>query len=326
MMALAHWSAGVGEDLDGDGGDWESCSSSSSCPRSRTSLSAIQESPLRRQRNPWSTTLSIRPASQPTDSSCQRPTSTQIDWAERRGTNKPDDRGAQGLLDEIVNDAGEAPGTRGTTAGAGAPGNGHDPVGPSTAGFSQPVPCPPGVRGLFQSWCRGSQLLSSTSTLVRTFARSGRDQRVPLQLEPHLKRQDEAYGKKTAAIDHLPPPSLTETPPVPHAWPDVRMMDASNPSQSPNLADLLTSLSSNEDASRKMAAFKLQSLINDPSFAEHFVVSGGLPRLRALILESTGNTLAYSLASFARLLEVDQGWEAVNSRVVEKARERLYDA
>lgn len=98
------------------------------------------------------------------------------------------------------------------------------------------------------------------------------------------------------------------------------MMDPHNPTQSPNLADLLTNLSSSEDASRKMAAFKLQSLINDPSFAEHFVLAGGLPRLRALILESSGNTLAYSLASFARLLEVDQGWEAVNDAVVERAR------
>jgi engulfment/cell motility protein 1 len=100
-------------------------------------------------------------------------------------------------------------------------------------------------------------------------------------------------------------------------------MDPSNPTQSPNLSDLLTGLSSREDASRKMAAFKLQSLINDPSFAEHFVLNGGLPRLRSLILGSSGNTLAYSLASFARLLEVDQGWEAVNEPVVEKARKNL---
>lgn len=97
-------------------------------------------------------------------------------------------------------------------------------------------------------------------------------------------------------------------------------MDPNNPTQSPNLADLLTGLSSPEDASRKMAAFKLQSLINDPGYAEHFVLSGGLSRLRTLVLESSGNTLAYSLASFARLLEVDQGWEAVNDRVVEKVK------
>lgn len=101
-------------------------------------------------------------------------------------------------------------------------------------------------------------------------------------------------------------------------------MDIPNQAQSPNLSNLLTGLFSHEDASRKMAAFKLQSLINDPSFAEHFVVSGGLPRLRSLILESNGNTLAYSLASFARLLEVDQGWEAVNDQVVEKARRPPY--
>ena len=123
-------------------------------------------------------------------------------------------------------------------------------------------------------------------------------------------------------ISLLPCPSLTCTSLVPpaHAWSGLTRMDPNNPTQSPNLADLLTSLSSQEDGSRKMAAFKLQSLINDPSFAEHFVIAGGLPRLRTLILESSGNTLAYSLASFARLLEVDQGWEAVNDSVVEKAR------
>jgi engulfment and cell motility protein 1 len=103
-----------------------------------------------------------------------------------------------------------------------------------------------------------------------------------------------------------------------HVWSDILRMDPNNPSNTPNLPDLLTSLSSHADASRKMAAFKLQTLINDPSFAEHFVHAGGLLPLRTLILETSGNTLAYSLSSFARLLEVDQGWEAVDKQVVEK--------
>ncbi|KAK7900708.1 hypothetical protein LTR67_002992 [Exophiala xenobiotica] len=126
------------------------------------------------------------------------------------------------------------------------------------------------------------------------------------------------HAQEISQIYLLPPPALTSTLPLPHAhvWPERARMDPSNPTQSPNLSDLLTGLSSREDASRKMAAFKLQSLINDPSFAEHFVLNGGLPRLRSLVLGSSGNTLAYSLASFARLLEVDQGWEAVNGPVV----------
>lgn len=129
-------------------------------------------------------------------------------------------------------------------------------------------------------------------------------------------------GEEISPVYLLPVAPLTYPPPLPttHVWSDNTGMDPNNAAQSPNLADLLTSLSSDEDASRKMAAFKLQSLINDPSFAEHFVLAGGLPLLRTLILESTGNTLAYSLASFARLLEVDQGWEAVDDKVVEKAR------
>ncbi len=94
-----------------------------------------------------------------------------------------------------------------------------------------------------------------------------------------------------------------------------------NPSQTPNASDLLRNLGSNDDPTRKMAAFKLQSLINDPSFAEVFVGQGGLPKLRLLVLESSGNTLSYGLASFARLLDVDQGWEVVDTAVVEKVVE-----
>ena len=95
-------------------------------------------------------------------------------------------------------------------------------------------------------------------------------------------------------------------------------MEGNSPSSTPNVSELLKALGSRDDPVRKMAAFKLQSLINDPSFAEMFVAQGGLPKLRLLVLESTGNTLAYGLASFARLLDVDQGWEAVDKAVVEK--------
>ena len=98
-------------------------------------------------------------------------------------------------------------------------------------------------------------------------------------------------------------------------------MDPNNPIQTPNVSQLLKSLGGSDDPTRKMAAFKLQTLINDPSFAEHFVQQGGLPKLRLLVLESSGNTLAYGLASFARLLDVDQGWEAVDKAVVEKVVE-----
>ncbi|KAI0200182.1 ELMO/CED-12 family-domain-containing protein [Astrocystis sublimbata] len=76
---------------------------------------------------------------------------------------------------------------------------------------------------------------------------------------------------------------------------------------------LLSRLASDEDASRKMAVFKLQSSINDPSFADVFISSGGLIVLRRLIMNSGGNTLAYSLQSLSRLLEVDMGWDIFES-------------
>ncbi|KAI1385096.1 ELMO/CED-12 family-domain-containing protein [Hypoxylon trugodes] len=72
---------------------------------------------------------------------------------------------------------------------------------------------------------------------------------------------------------------------------------------------LLSRLASDEDAARKMAVFKLQSSINDPSFADVFISSGGLIVLRRLIMSTGGNTLAYSLQSLSRLLEVDMGWD-----------------
>ncbi|EPE09999.1 elmo ced-12 family protein [Ophiostoma piceae UAMH 11346] len=72
---------------------------------------------------------------------------------------------------------------------------------------------------------------------------------------------------------------------------------------------LLSRLASDEDAARKMAVFKLQSSINDPAFADVFISSGGLIILRRLILATGGNTLAYSLQSLSRLLEVDMGWD-----------------
>ena len=85
-----------------------------------------------------------------------------------------------------------------------------------------------------------------------------------------------------------------------------------------NISELVERLGSDEDAVRKMAVFKLQSNIGDPSFAEVFISDGGLTKLRHLTLHATGNTLAYSLTSFARLLEVDKGWECVDQELVER--------
>jgi hypothetical protein len=85
-----------------------------------------------------------------------------------------------------------------------------------------------------------------------------------------------------------------------------------------NVTELVERLGSDEDAVRKMAVFKLQGNIGDPSFADLFIAEGGLVRLRYLTLHATGNTLAYSLTSFARLLDVDKGWECVDQELVER--------
>jgi len=89
-----------------------------------------------------------------------------------------------------------------------------------------------------------------------------------------------------------------------------------------SVAEICERLGSDEDAVRKMAAFKLQSNVGDPSFAEMFILQGGLAKLKYLILRASGNTLAYSLASFSRLLEVDKGWECVEQDLIGRVRQR----
>ena len=86
-----------------------------------------------------------------------------------------------------------------------------------------------------------------------------------------------------------------------------------------NIPELVRGLSSEEDAVRKMAVFRLQSSVGDPSFADIFILEGGLFRLRWLTLNTSGNTLSYSLTAFSRLLEVDKGWDAVDQELVKRA-------
>lgn len=88
--------------------------------------------------------------------------------------------------------------------------------------------------------------------------------------------------------------------------------------ESINVPELVERLASDEDGVRKMAAFKLQGNIGDPSFADVFIAEGGLGKLRYLTLHASGNTLAYSLTSLARLLEVDKGWEFIDQTLVER--------
>ncbi|CAG8127502.1 unnamed protein product [Penicillium salamii] len=90
-----------------------------------------------------------------------------------------------------------------------------------------------------------------------------------------------------------------------------------------NVPELVERLGSDEDAVRKMAVFKLQTNIGDPSFADLFIAEGGLTRLRYLTLHASGNTLAYSLTSFSRLLDVDKGWECVDEEMVERIVELI---
>ncbi|KAF1951827.1 hypothetical protein CC80DRAFT_495714 [Byssothecium circinans] len=85
-----------------------------------------------------------------------------------------------------------------------------------------------------------------------------------------------------------------------------------------SVKELVGRLGSDEESVRKMAVFKLQNAIGDPSFADVFIQEGGLPKLRFLALHSTGNTLAYCLTSLSRLLELDKGWDHVTDDLIKR--------
>lgn len=87
-----------------------------------------------------------------------------------------------------------------------------------------------------------------------------------------------------------------------------------------NVSELVARLGAEEESTKKMAAFKLQTAIGDPSFADIFIYEGGLPKLRFLALHATGNTLAYGLTSLARLLELDKGWDHITDELIARVR------
>lgn len=91
------------------------------------------------------------------------------------------------------------------------------------------------------------------------------------------------------------------------------------------IPSLLKHLQSNEDASRKLAVFKLQASISDPSIADMFIASDGLKVLRQLIMTTSGNTLAYALTALSRLLEVEMGWEIFESAAAGALIERMVE-
>lgn len=149
-------------------------------------------------------------------------------------------------------------------------------------------PLPSSPRSIEEDYGCRVELPSSTPVKVKA----------PVQVQVQVQERPVQVQKREPAA---------QIPPI-HELPEpTDTMDATD------IPTLLQRLDSPEDALRKMAVFKLQSTINDPSFADPFISSGGLSILRRLIMTTGGNTLAYSLQSLTRLLEIDMGWEIFES-------------
>jgi hypothetical protein len=158
-----------------------------------------------------------------------------------------------------------------------------------------------------------SQLASSTSTSFEQ--RSDIKPSSPYTSEPQTGTSSAFVARDaTRSVFLLPPPTYHVA--------SLRYPANFAGMDTVNVPELVERLGSEEDAVRKMAVFKLQSNIGDPSFAEIFIQDGGMQKLKFLTMHATGNTLAYSLTSFSRLLEVDKGWDYVEQDLIERARTR----
>ena len=91
-----------------------------------------------------------------------------------------------------------------------------------------------------------------------------------------------------------------------------------------DMPELVESLGSSDDSIRKRAAFRLQNIVGDPSLADNFQSAGGITKLRTLALNASGNTLAYTLAAFSGLLELEFGWSAVDENLISRVGNTLH--
>ncbi|KAK0555177.1 hypothetical protein OC846_001057 [Tilletia horrida] len=84
--------------------------------------------------------------------------------------------------------------------------------------------------------------------------------------------------------------------------------------------EMVDKLSSRDERTLKMATYTLQRLIRERAFTLEFLRRGGLVELINIIRTSTsGNTLAYALASCQNLLEtMDEGWEYLPEEFIAK--------
>ncbi|KAI8977655.1 ELMO/CED-12 family-domain-containing protein [Mycotypha africana] len=74
--------------------------------------------------------------------------------------------------------------------------------------------------------------------------------------------------------------------------------------------------STKDDKSLKIATFSLQTYLKDRDFAVEFLEKDGLQSLCDIILNSSGNTLAYALNSLLSLMEHEIGWDSLDIKFI----------
>ncbi|GAM82077.1 hypothetical protein ANO11243_000560 [Dothideomycetidae sp. 11243] len=84
-------------------------------------------------------------------------------------------------------------------------------------------------------------------------------------------------------------------------------------------ASIVRGLRGDNESSRKLAAFHLQTMVSDGDFADAFIQENGMPALCGMVVHEQGNTLAYALGSLNGILEHGLGWDEVGLDIAERA-------
>ncbi|KAL7752725.1 hypothetical protein RI367_001727 [Sorochytrium milnesiophthora] len=90
------------------------------------------------------------------------------------------------------------------------------------------------------------------------------------------------------------------------------------PSPEVEVIDCIANIHTTDANVQKAALFRLQNRLKESDFVKHFALAGGVKSLIALIADSGGNTLAYSLVALLTLVEGDYSLDDIDPPFIHK--------
>eukprot|EP00834_Sanchytrium_tribonematis_P000994 NODE_21_length_42443_cov_0.822808.p5 type:complete len:737 gc:universal NODE_21_length_42443_cov_0.822808:29075-26865(-) len=81
--------------------------------------------------------------------------------------------------------------------------------------------------------------------------------------------------------------------------------------------EAIEKLKSSDVAAIKLTMFALQKRLRERDYVNEFVAKEGFLAVKKVILEASGNTLAYALVALNNLMEMDSGWDTFEDKFIE---------